>query len=85
MPRLAVHGVNVREVDDSGLVAQVLERHVGEVEVDTLQQQVGGDEDIRRAVIVELGGIVANGHHRGGVAGGETGGETVDEAEFSQT
>lgn len=44
LPRGAVHGVDVGEVDDGGFVAQELGLHVGEVEVDAFEQEVGGDE-----------------------------------------
>ena len=38
-----VHGIDVAQVDHHSLVTQMLQRHIAQVEVYALKQQVGGD------------------------------------------
>ena len=40
----AVHGKDVADVDHGGLPAQMLQVDIGQVEVDSLHEHVGGDE-----------------------------------------
>ena len=42
--RGAVHGIDIREVDDSGFIAEVLERTIGHVEVHAFAEDVDADE-----------------------------------------
>ncbi len=62
LPRPAIHGIYIREVDYRRLIAQVLQRHVCQVKVHILKQQIGGDENIGVGRIVEHGSIVAYSH-----------------------
>lgn len=88
LARGAVHGIDVGEIDHGGLVAQVLQRRVGEVEVDALHQHVGGEQDAARVGciggVAHHGAVVAYAAQRGGVAGGEAAGEVVDEAKLTE-
>lgn len=84
LPWRAVHGADVREVDGHGLVAEVLEWRIGEVEMDAFHEHVGGHEQLRRAVVVEHGGVVAHGFARRGVAVFEILREFVDKSELPE-
>ena len=70
--------------DGDGLVAQMFEREVGEVEVDPFHQQVGRDERRLAARSGDHGRVVAYAPLGRPVAGGECAGEFVDKAEFPQ-
>ena len=83
LARRAAHGADVADVYYGGLVAQVLEGHVGEVEVHALEQKVGGDQHVALAVAKD-GGVVADGVFGGVVGPWQVVGEAVDEAELAQ-
>jgi hypothetical protein len=78
-----VHGVDVGDVDHGCLVAQVLQRHVGEVEVYALEQEVGADERLLLAGVYH-GAVVAYALHGGGVERLYVFGEPVNETELSE-
>ena len=82
LPRGAVHGVDVAGVCGHGLVAEVFERHVGQVEVDTLDEHVGADEDAL-VPVVEHGGVVAHSFERGCVFEFDIFGQVADESELA--
>ena len=82
--RAGVHGADVGEVNDDGLVAEVLQGGVGKVEVDALDEHVGADDELLRATGVDDGRVVADAEQRGGLAVGEARGQLVDEAKFPQ-
>ena len=79
-----VHRQDVARADGDGLVAQMFEREVGEVEVDPFHQQVGRDERRLAARSGDHGRVVAYAPQGRPVAGGECAGEFVDKAEFPQ-
>ncbi len=62
--RCGVHGEEVGDGDAGALVPEVLEREVGEVEVDVLDEQFRGGH---REAVVEAGGcgVVTDAHHGG--------------------
>ena len=84
LPRSAHHGVDVGEVDHGGLVAEVLEGDVADVEVDAFEQQVGGYEHFLVGGVGQHGGVVADAADGGGVDQWYVFGEAVDEAELAQ-
>ena len=59
------------------------EGHIGEVEVDAFEQQVGGDERVGVAGGEDCG-VVAHGVLGGVVGHGELVGESVNEAELAE-
>ena len=59
LARCAVHREDVADVHHCRLVAEVLHRDVGEVEVYALHEHVGGDEHLALGV-VKHGAVVAN-------------------------
>ena len=84
LSRRGVHGVEVAEIHGDGLVAQVLERGVDEVEVDALHQHVGGDERHLAFCRRDDGAVVAHAFQRGGLCRGDGFGETAYQAELTQ-
>ena len=78
-----VHGVDVAQVHDDGLVAQVFEGHVGKVEMDAFHQDVCGDERVHALLRGDDGAIVAYSLSGSGVGGLDAAGEFPDEAELS--
>ena len=81
--RLRVHGVDVRQVDDDGLVAQVLQRRIHQVEMDALDQHIGGDDGEVLAV-VDHGGVITHALDGRRVAQGEVLRQVVDQAELAE-
>ena len=79
----AVHGVDVGEVDDGGFVAEVFQGRIGEVEVDTLEQQVGGDEREIGGGMADGGGIVAYAEEGAVVAGHKALCQSVNESKLA--
>ena len=84
LARGGVHGIEVGKVDHGGLVAQVLERSVDEVEVDALHEHVGADQHLFVGV-VHHGTVVAYAVDGGGVLRGDVVGQVSDETEFTQS
>ena len=80
----AAHGVNIAEVHHGRLVAQVLEGHVGEVEMNAFHQHVGGDENVFVAAIVQHGAVVTNAMSCLGVLGLDVLGEMPDQTKLTQ-
>ena len=83
LARQAVHGVNVGEVDHRGLVAQMFQRGVDQIEVDALHEQVARDEQVA-VVVAEHGAVVAHAAQGRGVAGREALREVTDEAKLAE-
>ena len=84
LARGGVHGVEIGEVDHRGLVAQVAQGRVDEVEVDAFHEQVGGGEEHFAGFGAEHGAVVADAAEGMGVEGREGGGDAVDEPKFAQ-
>ena len=79
----AVHGVNVRNVGNNSLVAQMLQREVGEVEVYTLHEQICSDQDLFVATELQYGCIVSYTLDSLLVGRDDVIGESFDEAELA--
>ena len=47
LSRRTIHRVDVREIDHGGLVAQVLQRHIFQIEMNALQQHIRRHQDAR--------------------------------------
>ena len=84
LARGGVHGVEIGEVDHRGLVAQVAQGRVDEVEVDAFHEQVGGGEEHFAGFGAEHGAVVADAAEGVSVEGREGGGDAVDEPKFAQ-
>ena len=82
--RLGVHGQNVAHGGRYNLIAQVLEREIGEVEVDAFEERIGRNHGPPALLVAQHSGVVARAPERRGVAGYETGRELVDKTEFAQ-
>ena len=61
LPGCSIHGIYIRQVNHHCLVAKVLQRSVNQVEMNTLQQQVGGDNLVIGPVIDHCS-IITNPH-----------------------
>ena len=57
--RHGVHGVHIAEVDDHRLVAEVLQGHIAEVEVDALHEHIGGNH-LHEALRVDHRSVIAD-------------------------
>lgn len=81
--RCGVHGEEVGDGDAGTLVPEVLEREVGEVEVDVFEEQFRGGH---REAVVEAGGgcVVTDAHDGGGLLCFDVVGKLVDEVELSE-
>ena len=79
--RCGVHGEEVGNGDAGALVPEVLEREVGEVEVDVFEEQFRGGH---REAVVEAGGgcVVTEGHYSGGLLYLDVVRKLADEVEF---
>ena len=80
---LAVHRGNVRDINRNRLVAQVLQRHVGQIEMNPFHQHVGRQQHHLIACI-DNGGIIADAFQGGAVLEREAGGNPVDQAKFAE-
>ena len=83
LPGCAVHGEHIADVHHRRLIAEVLQVDVGQVEMDTLHQQVGGDEHFLIR-IKEYGAVVADAVSRTLVFDLDVFGEMVDQTELSE-
>jgi len=81
--RNGVHRINVGEVDNHRLEAQMFEGCVGQIEVDAFYQHVGADHGAERAVF-DHGCVVAYPFDGGGLAKGKIAREVFDQAEFAE-
>ena len=84
LPRLCVHGEDVAQIDHHRLVAQVLQGHVGQVEMHALDQQVGGHHGAHALGGSQHGAVVADALHRPRVLDLYVFGESFDKAELAQ-
>ena len=82
LPRGAVHGVDIREVDHSGFVAKMLEGNVGEVEMHTLKEHIGCDQNIGLG-ITRHGAVVAHTCYGGFIYRFYSCRQTVDKTELA--
>ena len=80
----AAHGIHVAQVHHHGLVSQAVEWHIGEVEVHTLHQQVGGDKCAHAFGWCQYGTVVSHALDAGLVFQLDVRGELADEAELTQ-
>jgi hypothetical protein len=78
-----VHGAEVAYVHNHRFVAQVFQRCVHEVEVDTFDQQVVCDHYLL-AEMIEDCGVVADPDDRGRMVDLDIPGEVIDEAKFTE-
>ena len=83
LSRRAVHGIGVAEVDNGGLIPEVLERHVCQVKVYALHQDVCGYE-YACVRVRQFGGIIAYAAYCGGVLVYNAFSDFVYKAEFAQ-
>ena len=69
LARGAIHSIHIAQIHHNGLVTQMHQRHIGQVEVDTLEQEVGRDKCLTVVAIVDhcavvphapMGGVVAH-------------------------
>ena len=81
---MPVHRIGVGEARDGSLIAEVLERGVGEVEVNALQQEVGRDEGLGALGVGYDGGIIADTEHGRVIMLGQPLGQVPDEAELPE-
>jgi len=79
----SVHGADIRNVDRHGFVTQMAQGHVLKVEMDTLDQEVGGDEGTF-ATMVEHRRVVAYGIDSGWLAGFQVAREVTDKTELTE-
>ena len=82
--RGGVHGENVAHGSRHDLVPQVLEREIGEVEVDPLEKRIGRKNRPLAGGRSEHRAVVARTAQGRSVGGCEAGGEPVDQSEFAQ-
>ena len=82
--REGVHGQDVAHAGRHGLVTQVFERKIGEVEVDAFVEGVGRAEHRFAASRGDHRGVVPRALERRGVLRGESAGQQVDESELSE-
>ena len=82
--REGVHGQDVAHAGRHGLVTQVFERKIGEVEIDAFVEGVGRAEHRFAASRGDHRGVVPRALERRGVLRGESAGQQVDESELSE-
>ena len=83
LPRSAVHGIDIAQVHHHCFVAKVLKRNVGEVEVDSLKQEVGGYKGAF-TLMVQYCAIVAHTLNCGCVNRFEVFCEHIDKPKFAK-
>ena len=83
--RTGIHRQNVAASHHDGLVTEVLEREVCQVEIDSFEQQVGREQHCAFVVDGDHCGVVARALECRVVVGGELFGEVVYESEFAES
>ena len=64
----AVHGIYVTEVDHYRFIAQMHQGHIGQIKVDALEQQVGGDKGLSIIAVMDDGTVISHASAGGFVA-----------------
>ena len=82
LPRMSVHRIDIREVYHRGFVAEMFQRHIGQIEVHTFHQQVGGDKHFG-IFILHHGAVVAHTFERRAVHKFYPFGKMPDEAKLA--
>ena len=80
---MAIHGINIAEIDDSRLIAEMAQGHITEVKMDTLEEEVGGNEGFM-VVIIEDSGIIADPENRRGIAEREIASKAIDKSKLAE-